>query len=81
MHPSVARLCPETCRRPHQPTHRGCPPAVPCPQFALSLVLKESFQLYKAVSEGVINLAGAFFEMEYHDASECTHTGGGGGEE
>jgi hypothetical protein len=33
-------------------------------------VLKESFQLYKAVSEGVINLAGAFFEMQYHDASE-----------
>ena len=40
------------------------------PQFSLSLVVKESFKLYKAVSEGVINLADAFFEMEYYDASE-----------
>ncbi len=37
-------------------------------QFALGLVVKESFKVYKAVSEGVINLADAFFEMEYHDA-------------
>lgn len=31
-------------------------------------MVKESFKLYKAVSECVINLADAFFEMEYHDA-------------
>ena len=31
-------------------------------------MVKESFKVYKAVSEGVINLADAFFEMEYHDA-------------
>lgn len=36
--------------------------------FSLSLVVKESFKLYKAVSESVINLADAFFEMDYHDA-------------
>jgi hypothetical protein len=38
--------------------------------FALGLVVKESFKVYKAVSEGVINLADAFFEMEYHDAAK-----------
>ncbi|PSC73445.1 clathrin assembly [Micractinium conductrix] len=48
---------------------RGAATHDPVVLFALSLVLKESFQLYKAVSEGVINLAGAFFEMEYHDAT------------
>jgi hypothetical protein len=37
-------------------------------QFSLSLVVKESFKVYKAVSEGIINLADAFFEMEAHDA-------------
>jgi hypothetical protein len=42
----------------------------PSLQFSLSLVVKESFKLYKAASEGVINLADAFFEMEYYDASE-----------
>ena len=31
-------------------------------------VLKESFKVYKAVSEGIINLADRFFEMEYLDA-------------
>ena len=53
-----------------------CPWPVPLPpippQFALGLVVKESFKVYKAVSEGVINLADAFFEMEYHDAGGCT---------
>lgn len=37
--------------------------------FALLLVVKESFKLYKAVSEGVINLADAFFEMERGEAA------------
>lgn len=36
--------------------------------YALGLVVKESFTLYKAVSEGIINLADTFFEMEYLDA-------------
>ena len=39
-------------------------------QYALGLVVKESFTLYKAVSEGIINLADTFFEMEYLDAGE-----------
>jgi hypothetical protein len=39
-------------------------------QYALGLVVKESFTLYKSVSEGVINLADNFFEMEYLDAGE-----------
>jgi hypothetical protein len=29
------------------------------------MVVKESFKLYKAISEGVINLADAFFELDY----------------
>ena len=32
------------------------------------LVLTESFKIYKAISEGLINLADRFFEMEYLDA-------------
>lgn len=39
-----------------------------CLQQSLLLVLKESFKIYKAISEGLINLADRFFEMEYHDA-------------
>ena len=59
----------------HQHTHHHhhhstiCRP-LPRLQCALSLVVKESFKLYKAVSEGIINLADTFFEMELHDASE-----------
>lgn len=37
-------------------------------QAALMAVLKESFKVYKAISEGIINLADRFFEMEYLDA-------------
>ena len=32
------------------------------------LVLTESFKIYKAISEGLINLADRFFEMEYLEA-------------
>ena len=39
-----------------------------CPQQSLLTVLKESFKVYKAISEGLINLADRFFEMEYLDA-------------
>ena len=35
--------------------------------FGLSLVVRESFKIYKAISEGIINLADKFFEMNYHD--------------
>ena len=31
---------------------------------------KESFKVYKAISEGLINLADRFFEMEYLDAQK-----------
>ena len=34
-------------------------------QAALYVVLKESFKLYKALSEGLINLADCFFEMDH----------------
>ena len=42
----------------------------PVVQGALMAVLKESFKVYKAISEGVINLADRFFEMEYLDAQK-----------
>ena len=37
-------------------------------QASLLLVLTESFKVYKAISEGLINLADRFFEMDYLDA-------------
>ena len=37
-------------------------------QQSLLTILKESFKVYKAISEGLINLADRFFEMEYLDA-------------
>lgn len=39
-------------------------------QLSLLMVVKESFKLYKAVSEGVINLADTFFEMSHLDAAK-----------
>lgn len=39
-------------------------------QAALLLVLKESFKIYKAISEGLINLADKFFEMDYLSAQK-----------
>ena len=39
-----------------------------CMQQSLLTVLKESFKVYKAISEGLINLADRYFEMEYLDA-------------
>ena len=42
----------------------------PVVQASLFAVLKESFRIYKAVSEGVINLADKFFEMEYLEAQK-----------
>ena len=34
--------------------------------LALSLVVRDSFKLYKAISEGIINLADKFFRMDYY---------------
>ena len=39
-------------------------------QASLLLVLTESFKVYKAISEGLINLADRFFEMDYLDAQQ-----------
>jgi hypothetical protein len=36
--------------------------------LSLSMAVRESFKLYKALSEGIINLADCFFTMEYLDA-------------
>ncbi|CAA0410385.1 unnamed protein product [Arabidopsis thaliana] len=37
-------------------------------QYALALVLKESFKIYCAINDGIINLVDMFFEMSRHDA-------------
>jgi len=37
----------------------------------LFYVLKESFKVYKAVSEGLINLADKFFDMDYFNAQRA----------
>jgi hypothetical protein len=37
-------------------------------QAALGLVLKESFKLYRAINDGIINLVDKFFEMQRVDA-------------
>ncbi|XP_076917405.1 putative clathrin assembly protein At2g01600 [Bidens hawaiensis] len=37
-------------------------------QYALALVLKESFKIYCAINDGIINLIDKFFEMSRHEA-------------
>ncbi|KAB1204290.1 hypothetical protein CJ030_MR8G020407 [Morella rubra] len=37
-------------------------------QYALALILKESFKIYCAINDGIINLVDMFFEMSRHDA-------------
>ncbi|CAN8230494.1 unnamed protein product [Cochlearia groenlandica] len=37
-------------------------------QYGLALVLKESFKIYCAINDGIINLVDMFFEMSRHDA-------------
>ncbi|GFP84369.1 putative clathrin assembly protein at5g57200 [Phtheirospermum japonicum] len=37
-------------------------------QYALALVLKESFKIYCSINDGIINLVDTFFEMPKHDA-------------
>ncbi|KAK4261754.1 hypothetical protein QN277_004710 [Acacia crassicarpa] len=51
----------------------GCRPEVAAVsnyviQYALALVLKESFKIYCAVNDGIINLVDKFFEMPRHEA-------------
>lgn len=48
----------------------GAAKSDPVVQASLFAVLKESFRIYKAVSEGIINLADKFFEMEYLEAQK-----------
>nr|XP_025884912.1 putative clathrin assembly protein At5g57200 isoform X2 [Solanum lycopersicum] len=40
-------------------------------QYALALVLKESFKIYCAINDGIINLVDFFFEMSKHDAMKA----------
>ncbi|KAI3447328.1 hypothetical protein Pfo_003993 [Paulownia fortunei] len=37
-------------------------------QYALALLVKESFKVYCAINDGIINLVDMFFEMTKHDA-------------
>ncbi|CAK0754615.1 hypothetical protein CVIRNUC_002311 [Coccomyxa viridis] len=52
-----------------KPTGTACQDHVV--QAALFYVLKESFKVYKAVSEGLINLADKFFDMDYFNAQRA----------
>lgn len=52
----------------HEKKARIAPNSPPSQQAALDAVVRESFQLYKALSEGVINLADAYFSMPYLQA-------------
>ncbi|WOL19766.1 clathrin assembly protein [Canna indica] len=40
-------------------------------QYALSLVLKESFKIYCGMNDGIINLVDLFFEMSRHEAIQA----------
>ncbi|KAM3712396.1 hypothetical protein ACJW30_01G179600 [Castanea mollissima] len=40
-------------------------------QYALALVLKESFKIYCAINDGIINLVDVFFDMSRHDAMKA----------
>ncbi|KAG2701492.1 hypothetical protein I3760_06G047300 [Carya illinoinensis] len=40
-------------------------------QYALALVLKESFKIYCAINDGIINLIDKFFEMPRHEAAKA----------
>lgn len=47
-------------------------------QTAANWVLRETKAVYRAASEGVINLADKFFEMEKPDAMRCASLVPGG---
>ncbi|PIA63849.1 hypothetical protein AQUCO_00201285v1 [Aquilegia coerulea] len=40
-------------------------------QYALALVLKESFKIYCSINDGIINLVDKFFEMPRHEAMKA----------
>ncbi|KAF5200040.1 Clathrin coat assembly protein [Thalictrum thalictroides] len=40
-------------------------------QYALALVLKESFKVYCSINDGIINLVDKFFEMPRHEAMKA----------
>ncbi|CAD6270092.1 unnamed protein product [Miscanthus lutarioriparius] len=42
-------------------------------QYALAQVLKESFKIYCAINDGIINLVDNFFEMPKHEALKALH--------
>ncbi|KAL6577573.1 hypothetical protein OROMI_009901 [Orobanche minor] len=42
-------------------------------QYALALVLKESFKIYCAINDGIINLVDKFFEMPRHEAIKALY--------
>ncbi|KAJ1400631.1 Phosphoinositide-binding clathrin adaptor, domain 2 [Sesbania bispinosa] len=42
-------------------------------QYALALMLKESFKIYCALNDGIINLVDVFFEMQRYDAIKALH--------
>ncbi|KAE9601644.1 hypothetical protein Lal_00040676 [Lupinus albus] len=42
-------------------------------QYGLALVLKESFKIYCALNDGIINLVDMFFEMPKHEAVKTLH--------
>ncbi|XP_061361720.1 putative clathrin assembly protein At5g57200 [Gastrolobium bilobum] len=42
-------------------------------QYALALVLKESFKIYCALNDGIINLVEMFFDMPRYDAVQALH--------
>ncbi|KAK7329745.1 hypothetical protein VNO77_23922 [Canavalia gladiata] len=42
-------------------------------QYALALVLKESFKIYSALNDGIINLVDVFFDMPRYDAVKALH--------
>jgi hypothetical protein len=64
--PSLQRLL----RRLTDCVPRGQAATDPVVLFSLSLILKESFRIYKATSEGIINLASVFFELDVVEATK-----------
>ncbi|KAK7347764.1 hypothetical protein VNO80_22303 [Phaseolus coccineus] len=42
-------------------------------QYALALILKESFKIYCALNDGIINLVDVFFDMPKYDAIKALH--------
>ncbi|KAH1100703.1 hypothetical protein AAZX31_13G083400 [Glycine max] len=42
-------------------------------QYALALILKESFKIYCALNDGIINLVDVFFDMPKYDAVKALH--------